>query len=167
MVWGRSVRARWPVRRSTRLVLCVVAVLTVYGTLMAQNGLRAPRERFPFFKWELFSRIPPPQRDSYSIRLIEVNGEKLEKPVYFEDAKGIIGRSNSPEGYQTLQQFGRAVERGQFLRSANTKEILESRFMPELTQARYELVQRHFDVLERIECHCFISEKVIGEYQLG
>lgn len=154
-------------RRSTRLVLCMAAVLAVYGAIVVQNGLRAPRERFPFFKWELFSRIPAPQRDSYSIRLIEVNGEKLDKPVYFEDAKGIIGASKSPEGYQTLQHFGSAVEHGQFLRIANTKEILESRFMPELTQARYELVRRHFDLLERTECHCFISEKVIGEYQLG
>jgi len=154
-------------RRTTRLVLATAAILIVYLGIMVQNGPRNGVERFPFFRWELFSRIPTRERESYSIRLTEVNGKALKAPVYFEDADGLVAERRSPSAYQTLQQLGRFTDAKDEMRAAFARQVLETRFMPEITEGRYEVVRRRFDILERLECSCFITETVIGEQSIG
>lgn len=146
------------------LILPLVVILA-YTAVLATRGPTGP-ERFPVFKWELFSRIPPRVRDAYTIRIVEAKGRPLPEPVRFEQAVGIVSGPKSPVAYQVIQQFGRATEGGRILQADDARRRLEDQFLRDTGPGRYQLVKVRFDLLERIDCDCVISEKVIGEFRL-
>lgn len=146
------------------LVLPVVLLLG-YTAVLATRGLTGP-ERFPVFKWELFSKVPPRVRDAYTVRLVEVRGRLLPEPVRFEQAAGLVAGPKSPVAYQVIQQFGRAQEAGRPLQADDARRRLEGQFLRDTGPGRYQLVKVRFDLLERIRCDCVISEEVIGEFTL-
>lgn len=151
-------------RRSTARVLCTLAVLVLYVGVLWNEGFRSNTEVFPFFKWELFSQVPPQINTSYSARILEIDGEALAEPLYFEEAREYQRNAQSPEAQLVLQRFGQAMDRGEILRTANQQELFEDRWLEADKTVRYELVKREFDVLERISCDCYISEEVMGVF---
>lgn len=158
------------VRRTDRLVWLVLGVLVVYCLMLARTSFafaqyRGPSEIFPFFHWELFSRVPEPVQQYYGIRFTTLNGVSLDQPVYFEQST-LPARSNS-SAHVLVQRLGRAVERGDDEAAARYRTILESRYLDLEAGAAYELVDREYDVEERYECDCFISEVVLDQFTVG
>ena len=153
--------------RPSRLHLVIpLVVLTIYtGVLVAQG----PRgfERFPFFKWELFSKVPLRVHEAYTLRFVEAHGQELAEPVDFADSVGISSGPKSPVAYQLLQQLGRAHDAGRFVAEDTVRRTIEDQFLRGAGPARYQLVWLRFDVLERERCHCTISEKVLATYEIG
>jgi hypothetical protein len=146
-----------------RLVAIGAAFLVLYGSVLAWNGPADADEAFPFFNWSLFSEMPDPIATDYSIRFTRVDGEDLAEPVYFEDAAEFVNTTGSPEAYQTIQRLGSALAGDRILQVAENQDRLELAFLAGLSQADYEVVRRRFDILERRECDCFISETVVAE----
>ena len=153
--------------RSQTVVRVVVVFLAAYGGLLLLRGPREPEQIYPVSRWELFSRVPERERDSYSIRFVEVDGRVLDEPVYFEDADEFIRNTQSPTAYAVLQDLGRSLERGALLQAAHHQALIETAHLQQLTSARYEVVRRRFDILDRHDCDCFLSETVIGELAWG
>jgi hypothetical protein len=167
---GGTKAARRSARASRKVDLVVkvaFAVLLLYILVLVENGPRTQDERFPFFNWSLFSGVPGPERESYGLRLTEVDGARLEEPVYYENAEGIIATRRSPDAYQLIQAMGKATKEGRPVQAASARETLETRYMQGLTDARYELVSRTYDVLERFECECYREEDAMAEFTLG
>jgi hypothetical protein len=153
--------------RPSRLHLVIpLVVLMVYGAVLVAQGPRG-FEKFPFFKWELFSKMPLRVHDAYTIRFVEAHGEQLAKPVDFADSVGISNFPKSPTAYQLLQQLGRAHEAGRFVAEDTARRTIEDQFLRGAGPARYQLVRLRFDVLERARCHCTISETVLATYEIG
>ena len=159
-------RAR-PSRKVDLVVSLAFVVLLLYILVLVENGPRTQDERFPFFNWSLFSSVPGPERESYGVRLVEVDGARLEEPVYYENAEGIIATSSSPDAFQLIQVMGKATEANRPGQAASARETLETRYMQGVTSARYELVSRTYDVLERFECECYREEDSVAEFTLG
>jgi hypothetical protein len=153
-------------RHSRAAVRILVGVLVVYLAVVAVNGPRNSTEIFPFFNWELFSRVPPAERESYSIRLVAVNGQAIE-PVYFEKARRYLSTTAIPDAATLLQRIGLSVARGDDARADSQRRLFESRFLAELHSAQYELVRRRYSVLDRLECDCFTEETVVRRYRFG
>jgi hypothetical protein len=148
------------------LVRGMVVVMVLYLGVVAFNGPRKTLEIFPFFNWELFSRVPQAQRDDFNVRLVKVNGERLAQPLYFDHASKYLSLSWSPDAYILMQTIGKQTEAGQAFQAASARAIFETRFLGDLHTATYQLVRHHFKILDRVKCDCFVSEVVLGTYQL-
>jgi hypothetical protein len=167
-------RTSGPRRRGTgrthRLVWLLVGILAVYSVFLAR-GLhafsqeRGAGETFPFFVWELFSRVPKPEQTSYGVRLTAMDGTVLTTPVYYEDS--LLPTHQSSPAQAMIAVIGRAYAQGDEERVERYRTIFESRYLQPLEQATYELVWREFDIEERYSCECYTSETVIAEFTLG
>jgi hypothetical protein len=146
-------------RRTTRWLAMTLGLVAVYSGVLVWAGPTAP-ERFPFFRWELFSKVPPPERSDFGVRIVAIGDEVLDPPLYFEQARRHFPLARSPEGYQLIQRWGSQLRRGELLRADTTRKLLEARYLVSAEPVRYELVARTYDVLDRAACECFTSEEV-------
>jgi hypothetical protein len=154
-----------PTRGSQRIVAATLAVMVAYlGVIGIRRG---EDELLPFFTWSLFSRVPEREAVHYSIRLVEVDGRTLDPPVYFDEASALLATTQLPEANTTLQDLGRAVEAGDEDAVDAARSTLESRFLNELDSATYEVVRRRFDIVDRVECDCFVEETTLRELTFG
>ena len=60
-----------------------------------------------------------------------------------------------------------AVEDGDDQAVSRFRTILETRYLSGANDATYELVDREYDIEQRVECDCFISEVVIDRFTTG
>jgi hypothetical protein len=156
--------SRWrPVKRSEWLVRCAVAFVLLYALVASQTRTD---ERFPLFGWSLFSDVPQPRGVDYSVRLLELDGERFDPPVYFEDA-GIVNQARVVQAVRALRRFGTAAQGDDPNVTAFHADRFQEVYLTEYTSGRYELVRRSFDVRDRYECDCFADEEVIGEFSFG
>jgi hypothetical protein len=161
-------------RASERLARAILAFLLVYGLIVAHAVFlqltehRTSEEIFPFFKWDLFSRVPNSDQEDYGIRFVEVDGRPVDPPVYFEEADELISTSRSPDAQSTIRNIGRAVEHDQPVVLAENRALFEGRQLQGLDSATYEVVKRRYDLIERIDCvDCFEDETVLDEFTMG
>lgn len=150
-------------RGATRVVAATFAVMVGYFGVLVLNGPRNSTEVLPFFNWSLFSRVPATEQVHYSIRLVVVDGEAIDPPVYFDEAEDILSTSKLPEANEVLQDLGAAAAAGDDVAVAEIQTLLESRFLNGLDSATYEVVRRRYDIVDRIECRCFLEETVLAE----
>jgi hypothetical protein len=167
---GASMTERRRRRKTDRLVWLAVGILAIYSLVLARGSYsfsqyRGPSEIFPFFHWELFSRVPEPTQETYGIRFTEMNSAPLDHPVYFEDS--ILPTHQSSSAHAVIQVIGGAFERGDDEAVDRYRTILESRYLEPLSGTRYELVRREYDVEQRYECDCYTTEVVLAEFSMG
>jgi hypothetical protein len=157
------------VKRTRRLAWFAVGILGVYSIFLAQGVYaysqeRGARETFPFFIWDLFSRVPQPDQVSYGIRLTEMDGTRLD-PVYYEETTLPTHQSSAAQAM--IGTIGSAYESGDAERVDHYRTIWESRYLQPLASAQYELVRREYDVEERHDCDCYRREVVLAEFVMG
>ena len=151
-------------RRIEWLARGALVFLLVYGVII---GIASrSQETFPFFSWDLFSRVPDEGAD-YTVRINEAAGMPGPLPVYFEDANLQLG-AQEIQGYRALQAMGKSLEEGDDMRSTVLRENFESTYLSRLSRVRYELVRRTYDIRKRVDCRtCFTGVSVIGTYTTG
>jgi len=147
--------------------MLTAALMAVYSGVLWWNGPTSNHEMFPVFNWQLFSKVPPAVNTSYGIRVLEVDGEAVDPPRYFEESKDIFPHAKSPEAATLIRAFGGHLEAGRMPEVAFVREVLESRYFEPHTSVRYQVVRRRYHVLERVECECYLAEEVMDEFEYG
>jgi hypothetical protein len=132
---------------------------------LARDGVNRIREQpsgetLPFFMWELFSTVPENHQSDYGLRLIEMDGSKGDG-VYFEES--LLPSHSATGAHRIIGRMGAAFEAGRMDDFERQRTILETRYLYPLSTATYELVKREFDVDERYDCECFVSEVTLTE----
>lgn len=138
-----------------------------YSAVLLWTGPTSAIETFPVFNWQLFSKVPHPVSTSYGVRIREVDGVPLEPPRYFEEAGDLFPNAGAPEAPTAAKAWAQHIKAGRLPEAAYVEELYEARFMANARSVRYELVERRYDIRERIECDCFVSEEVIGDFEYG
>jgi len=153
--------------RTRRLLTLALGSLVAYGAILSvATVVRGSAEIFPFFSWQLFAGVPAPIDQDYGVRLTAADGRAIAPAVYFEDAASYISASHSISARALIQDLGRNLERKRSPQSARERAILESRYLQDLGSGRYQVVRRRFDVIDRVDCRCFIEEAVVAEFSL-
>ena len=153
-------------RRSTKQFLALASCMAAYVAVLVTGDISPDSEKFPIFNWHLYSNVVSEVRTFTGLRFTEVNGSPVE-PFYFEERPGLLPLANSPDAVVLLQAWGRQVREGDDEAAEASRAVFEARFLTPFASARYELVDRTYHLLDRITCNCYISEDVIGEFQLG
>lgn len=148
-----------------RITQWAIVLSLILYPLIAFTTIGLPqRELFPFFSWELFSHIPPPEITSYGIRFSSANGQTLTPPIYFEEAKHLTPYADSVDAFVTIQSLGQAVEQSDQSKMMATQQLIQSAYFGELTSANYQLVRRRFDLLERWQLNQYAQENVLTDF---
>jgi hypothetical protein len=152
-------------KRTNRLIAGVCALLLVHtGVVVWLNVGGESSEVFPIFQWDLFSSVPPADSRDFTIRLVEVDGAALDEPVFFSEARQYLSTTRNQDAPIVFNGLGKALEDDAILRQAAALELVNGRFLAELSSARYQVVRRHFNLLDRMECNCFSDVQVLGEF---
>jgi hypothetical protein len=134
------------------------AALLVAPTVLRSIGHSSNGELFPLSRWSMFNKVFT-TRDDFGLRVIEVDGKRLDNPTYLEHA----GLKPKPtiSTYYAIQAVGQRLGRGDELETA--KALVERTYLPP-TGVKYEIVARKYDVLRVWQGETFTSERVLATF---
>lgn len=144
----------------------VVIFLALYLVIGYGFKLTQDREIFPIFSWSLFTNVPN-QINDYGIRIVAIDGQELDTPFYYEEGKDTFIDYDSAQAYFNFRDFGRALTAGNTERVEEIRGYLESLYLEEAGQIRYEVVARSWDAVDRWNGGGFLTEEVIAVYETG
>lgn len=146
------------------IVLIVIAYVTIGVSL--EFSIMNSKEIFPIFSWSLYSKIPNTV-EIFSLKITQLNGKKLNTPLFFEDSHSLFHDANSVQAYQTIQDLGWSINRGDIDRGNEIRRYLEEIYLGGYKNIKYELVKRSFNPLNRLKSGELIYEKNIAEYEIN
>lgn len=151
------------IRRSTTVqFLAALVLVALYSAVLVYQGPRG-EEHYPVFKWELFSKVPDRKEIDYGFRITAVDDRVLLVPRYFEQAGEFFSMTKSPDATHLARSLGMAIDRGWESRAEDVRDRFEARFFAG-HDVTYEVVERRYDTIERVECRCYESERVLATY---
>jgi len=149
-------------RRTNRFFAAMAAAYLVIA--VAGRAVRSD-EFFPFASWSLFSKVPNEVRD-YTVRIVAVNGQTLDRPVDFENSRELFGSAAASHGARmSIQRIGEASGREDATAAARARASFEALHMREHRPVRYEVVERRYDPLKRWREGKFRSTRTIATFQ--
>jgi len=150
-------------RRRAWLIAGVVAFGVVYAAVALPTGTHQ-NQRFPFYAWELFDRVPDQRFQDFSVRFIDARGARVPLPAFFEEAR-MFPIAVQGQGFTLIQRWGTSIARGERIKAEIYRKRFESRYLGPLTNVRYQVVRRTYDPRERAECRsCFKKLRVVATY---
>jgi hypothetical protein len=148
-----------------RTNLALVALGVVYVSIAVERERVMGREEiYPFAAWSLFSMVHNECRD-YSVRVLEVNGTKLERPIYFEDAVGYFPSATHNGARMCIQRLGAAIEQKNALAAERERAELEGMHLHARRSVGYDLVKRRYDPLVRFREGTFLEERTLATFR--
>lgn len=132
--------------RAKRVLLGFLAAYALIG-FWAHLTSADQEDAYPFFSWLLFIRAPQHEQEIYDIRVIAVEGKKLETPRSLVDMPDVYDVSNV--SYKEIPEAARNI--GVAIRSNNQAmldELLNALDASFKASAVYEVQKQTVDPLE-------------------
>lgn len=148
-----------------RLQFGIFALILLYTAVSYTTTRVRGVELFPFFNWSLFTNVPNEKHD-FGLRLLSVDGEMLNPPLYFEEADVWFAESHSIVAYKTIQGFGNDIRKNNEMSVAETRPFIES-FYLEGKAVEYEVVRRTYHPVERFRSGSFVDETALTQFPSG
>ena len=153
-------------RRYRRVNRFFAATAAAYLVIAVAGRAVRSDEFFPFASWSLFSKVPNEVRD-YTVRIVAVNGQTLDRPVDFENSRELFGPAAASHGARMIiQRIGEAANRADASATTRARASFESLHLREHRPVRYELVERRYDPIERWRDGKFRSTRTMGTFQV-
>lgn len=124
-------------------------------------ALRMP-EIFPIYSWDLFSYTPTEIKTDYSLRIVKINGQPLQPPVYFEQGRRWFSKANTIEASVVIQALGQAAKEGDPKRVTDVRVSLEPLFLAGAGRVEYDVVERRYNPLQRWQNGIFLEETTLA-----
>jgi len=133
-------------RKAQRIQLGFIGVALIYAIVGNYSWVVHQREYFPIYSWDLFSYIPS-RTSEFAIRFTAINGERLDPPLYFNEASQYISSAQTIEAFALIQRFGNAI-----YTDSSDGDLLQEQFgslyLNQFDQVDYDLVIRLFDAID-------------------
>ena len=131
--------------RSTKIF--VALFLAVYFLAGLYTSNLPNREAYPFFSWNLFSKVPQANVREFALRIVEYKGQRFDPPIFLNEAKGMYSRARLHKYWGPINSLGRNIK-------SNNKEEIE-RFRRRVENifyshpVTYEIVRIRYNSVER------------------
>lgn len=103
----------------------------------------------PFSAWALFVFVPN-EVNSYTVHLLQVEGQALPAPVDYGHADGLVPDAHDIQSYYLINHFGMARAKGDSASALHFRRLFEANGLKVQQGATtYALVQNQYDPLER------------------
>lgn len=122
---------------------------------------------FPFFSWSLFSKVPEDVEVLHTLRILSLNGKKLDRPIFFADAEFLFAvDKNSPRAwYNLFQDLAYALESGGEKEVEQIRKSIERHILVESIE--YEVVEVRFRPINFYKNREVIELKHYGTFQVS
>ena len=145
----------------------MLALGAAYVAIALQRELVPAREEvFPFASWSLFSLVPNQTHD-FSLRILEVDGRKLARPVYFEQAGELFDAARSNGARMCIQRLGRALQKHDQPAADEERCNVEQIHLRGHARVRYEVVARSYDAIQRFRDGRIDAQSVVATFATG
>lgn len=120
-------------------------------------------DRYPFFNWGLFTKIPNEQQD-FSIELRAHDGRVFEPALSFSESKFLFDAiGQSPTEYtQTISELGAAIDRSDETTVAARRAVLEKIFRGK--PFSYDVVKITYDPVELWRTGTYKKKETIASF---
>lgn len=132
--------------KAQRIQLGFIGAALLYAIIGNYSWVVQQTEYFPIYSWDLFSYIPS-RTSEFAIRFTEINGERFDPPLYFNEASNYIPAAQTIEAFALIQRFGNAI----YTDSEETNMLQEqftSLYLRPFDSVAYDLVIRSFDAID-------------------
>lgn len=156
--------------RTYRLtIVAMIAFAVVYpaisGSVLLFGRSIGMDELYPFAPWALFCFVPNQEVD-YGIRLQSVDGKPLDPPQLYEEYLE-LDPSQRTIGYAMIQRLGHFTNQRDAAQLQSQREQFEKSFLsPKVQNAKYELIERHYDVLDRWNTSECANVEIVQQFDL-
>ncbi len=134
--------------RYDRFVAALVPFALAVYTLLGFSRIRTT-DWIPFSAWALFVFVPN-EVQSYSVHLLEVEGQVLPTPVEYSHADGLVPDAHAIQIYYVINHFAMARAMGDSAEAFRFQRLFETNGLQlQKGMTRYALVQNQYDPLER------------------
>ncbi len=141
-----------------------VAAALLLELIVGLGGALTPRaEIFPFASWFLFSLVPG-KASEYDLILTSADEQQNIPPVRVSQAGRLIQAPHSIVLFQTIQEFGEAVETHD-PHAKKLRQQIEAQFT--VPAVHYDLVKETYHPLARWEFNQLLSRVVLHSYIAG
>lgn len=143
----------------------VISSLIFYFLIGVFSGGYPKYEFYPLFSWFLFSKVPDPIQEEYTIAIKSFEGNEIESPVFFENAADFFSEEKgTPSFYQqTIQELGRKIELNEQDSISNFRKILEGGFKS--YPVSYDVIFLKYHVIDYWTEQKVIETRKIASFQ--
>lgn len=147
-----------PYEAQKKLVLGFLLAYLVAGAYVV--------DRYPFFNWALFTKIPNEQ-DDFSIEIRSFDGVAYDPALPFSESRFIFDAiGQSPTDYALpVSELGGAVVGGDAAAIAARREYVEKIFAGK--EFAYDLVRIVYDPVEKWRTGAYRAREVIASFSSG
>ena len=147
-------------------ILASFLVLYAFVGFTAHTMSTSTEDVYPFFSWFLFVTVPPRIQSGFDIKLVSVEGKRLESPTpLFERPDVFSGEEMSEQGLSSVtEMLARSIRGQQGERVSGVRQQLESNFT---TQASYIVREYTYDPLEYFKHKSIASSTILAEFRVG
>lgn len=142
----------------------IFLVIVAYITTGYVSFYTGAGEIYPIWSWDLFSTVPQPHQTDYALRFLEIEGDFLPTPVYFEQANHWISITESIDAHAVILAIAQAIIADNEPEVSRLRKLLEAQYLYEVQSGHYEIVQRQYDLRERWLTGEFQAEASIGSF---
>jgi hypothetical protein len=153
-------------RRYRRTNAALAALAAVYLIVAVSRKALKREEWFPIASWALFSTVPNENND-YGLRLMQIDGRKLDPPLPFERAEQFFWSAKKSTARGMIQALGASIARHDMAQSEALRQSFEPLHLRGHKQVIYQVVARQYDPLERWHGGGFDRIRPLATYQLN
>jgi hypothetical protein len=130
------------------IAIFAVAYPLISGAVLVRDWDSGVGEIYPIAPWALFCFVPN-QESEFAIRFRAIDGKSFDEPLYYEELAD-FDQHQKTLGRGIIHDMGALWDDGPPLQFAQQRRLFERNFVaPIAREARYELVRRDYDVLNR------------------
>ena len=140
-------------------IIVVICVYFLLGNFLLDSSM----SWVPRFN-PSFSRQRPVEVTRYELKFTEINGERLEEPLYFADMRDMLSSDDVYEGKRLINRLGHAVYSNDVVAISALNTELEKIYLAAFESAEYQVVFIDTDPVEKYNTGSFRSERVLSSY---
>jgi hypothetical protein len=99
----------------------------------------------------------------YTIRISQYNGKKLNPPVFFYDATGIIENTRSNRARDLIRKLAFSMSMGRTIEAEKLRKVFEQVYLP--APIEYEVVIAKYNPMTRLQTDQYETIKVLGKFK--
>ena len=148
-----------------RLRRIIAGILIGYAVIGVTLRLGWEKEFFPIFTWDLFSTVPPPITSDFELKIININQQALNPPIYFSQSPQIFSAASSINASDLISKLGGACLTKNTAAQTTIAHDLTTLYLTEASSIKYHVVQRTYNILDFWRDKIVLNEVVVCEME--
>ncbi|MEM7798078.1 MAG: hypothetical protein AAF633_02715 [Chloroflexota bacterium] len=142
--------------------ISLILLLCAYA-LIGNNAINFGAGWFPSYNFSILAKEPN-EVSHYTLRFHAINGEAFENPIYFNEARELLGNQDIPDGERIINRLGIAIHQSDEPAVSELHSTLIEEYFQLFDSAEYEIMLLVVNPVEKYALDSFTTEESIRLY---